>query len=404
MGAKSLTLITALSGFAAEQLVESAAYTALNNYLYTGGNIPPPDASSGSTSKLAPKGKKKLPSLDLPKTAKKAGLSKLSSGIGAGLMAVAAGVQLMRSGMLDNAQSLSAEKQADNDTKKAAFPDSPLLRNQLELKEGVNDLVDAINANTIASATFLAPINSSLSAISSTLIAISSTLLEISDNYATQLETADDLPYIDSDTFYDLLQKKGGDIQIIRGWQSGEKALVQRLSDSGASYSDIKQAITDYRKTVVPSETLLNVQTAVAGVTSPSPIDSSGKPIATPQANIDYTQYYQRMANAKDAELEHFNYLKNPVSPIALHTVGNVSEVSPRDAKHAKDFELARGESDTNSLGGDVVSELEDIFDGDELNGLKLFSFMGISSGFAHLNSESGEADLLQKINDWMKQ
>jgi hypothetical protein len=390
----------------ADEIAQGAAFLAGNkklaqligNYLETGTSA---GAPLRSLSKLAPKSA----SPALPKVssqfAKQEALKKMSEDLKLGMDDVATGVKDMSKGLSDGAKQISDAKAAENAAHKLPFAASPLLNNQILLKESIQDIVDAINSNTIASATFLAPISVNLNAISSTLIAISSTLLEISDNYAAQIESSSDLPYVDSDTFYDLLSKKGFDQALINGFRSDEKKLVHDLSANGVSYSEIKQTIVDYRKSVIPSDWLFSADSATAGITSPSPVDSKGKPI--PLSNPDYSTLFERIASAKDSEKEHFEFLKSPVAPLNLHTENALVEVSPRQAKHAKDFELARGESDTNSLGGDIVSQLEDIYDGEEIGNFRLFSFMGVSSGFEHLNSESGDAEMLAKITAWMK-
>lgn len=322
-----------------------AAYNAVNNYLSSSPTSSPPQI---------PMGKKKGVKAS-PKIERKAGLSKYSDAINAGLAGVVGAVMLASDKMGQSATTASEVNKGELDGLKALNPDSPLLQNQLHLKQSVNDIVDAINSNTIASATFLAPINANLSAISSTLIAISSTLLEISDNYSQQLETADDLPYLDSKSFYDLLDSQHAsqlDTTLIK---SGEADLVKRLSNEGASFAEIKQAVTEYRKVNIPSSNLLETYNATAGLTQPSPVvnpvtgstssNSSGSS-ASPQK--DYSSYFERMASHADSAKVVSEFMQKPqaLSDLDGNLVATASPMQMQSIKHASD---ARHKTDTNN-------------------------------------------------------
>lgn len=317
----------------------AAVFTAANNYL---GSSP-----SGTTPQI-PLGRKNGLKQS-PKIAKKKGLSDYSDAINAGLAGVVGAVLAGSSAMSTSASDVSTTNKTEIDALKALNPDSPLLQNQLHLKQSVNDIVDAINSNTIASATFLAPINANLSAISSTLIAISSTLLEISENYADQVSTADDLPYVDSETFYDLLKNSDLSPLEIQTVKFGEEGLVKRLSNDGASYPEIKQAVQEYRKSSIPSADLINSQNKLSGVTAPSPINpTTGATSPKTISQIDYSSYYERMASHADSAKVVSSHLQTPqdIKDLDGNVVVTASPMQIEAIKHASD---ARHKTDTNN-------------------------------------------------------
>lgn len=250
-----------------ETFIQTGMETAVANYL-AGGSSP-----SISSIPMGRKGGSK----SSPKIAKKAGLAQYSDAIGAGLAVVAGAVMVNSSTSISSAESVSSTNKAELDNLKSLNPESPLLQNQLHLKQSVNDIVDALNANAIISATFLAPINSNLTAIASTLIAISSTLLEISDNYSSTIEKSEDLPYLDTSNFYDLLSQNPNLSQLaVTQIRSGEMDMISKMSLAGASFSEIKQAIKEFRNINVPAGDLIDVHNATAGLTQQSPITSTG--------------------------------------------------------------------------------------------------------------------------------
>lgn len=311
----AVELASDIAKLAGQSLIDASALKAVNNYLGSGSSSVPVDTSPQiPVKRKGLSGSKQIKTS--PKIEKKDALSKYSDAVNAGLAAVAGLAIAGVSSMSDSVKTDTETKQAENDAHKANFPLPSLPQNQILMKESIDEIVNAINANTIASVTFLSPISSNLAAISSTLIAISSTLLEISDNYAQEIQSADDLPYIDSDTFYDLLEKGGIDAILLKQYRQGEKDLVKRLMDSGASYSDIKQAINDYRKTAIPKDLLLETEAKSAGITSPKPVDSNGTPTpsnaSTIPKTIDYTPHLEKMAAAADSAKAVTDFVQTP--------------------------------------------------------------------------------------------
>lgn len=328
-----MSLLSSSASFAAGLLIESAAMVAVNNYISGSSKNPInpsltiPTKKKGVTPKLS------------AKQAKKEALGTMGQGIVAGLGLVAGLVGSAASSMSSGADSLSAENKAETEAKKALHVDAPLLFNQVALQNAINGVTDAVNGNTVVTATVFGRLDANLSAISSTLLAISSTLLEISDNYSEQIEKADDLPYLDSETFYALLEKSGANFHELQTWRSDEDSLVDRLSSSGSSYSEIKAAVTAFRNANIPASTLLKANKSVAGISTPSPVSGTGevkKPIFDPLA--EWATSAKILADFK-MEPQTINDLDG--SPI--------STLSPAQAQAVHHATNARHKTDTNN-------------------------------------------------------
>ena len=274
---------------------------AINNYLSSS----PIDSSSSSIPTS-----RKTSGVSMGKVAKKKGLENYSTAVNASLAVVAGAIMTGATTSLDAAKAFADDGNTKLDALKALNPESPLLQNQLHLKESVHDIVNAINTNTAVSIKLLGPIGANLSAISNTLIAISSTLLEISDTYSTEIQSSNDLPYVDTKTFYDLLRKGNISDPTYDFSQLGEQNMIRDMSNAGYSMPEIKQAISDYRKSNIPSSTLLDVNNNLNGLTAPSPyVTPMGNTVATPTYTptpsastastpaVDYSAHLKAMAD-----------------------------------------------------------------------------------------------------------
>lgn len=315
-----------------------ALVTSIDHYLQSAASPLVDDLSSPQIPvKRQKKGFPKTPQ----KTKKKESLSKYSDGVNAGLAAVVGAVGLMSGGMIDSASADSSSKKEKNDALKLPFANAPLLANQIHLKQSVQDLVDAINSNTIVSATFLAPISANLKAISGTLIAISSTLLEISDNYSSELETADDLPYMDTESFYALLEKVGMPFVDAVGLKQQELTMIKGMT--GSTYSGIKAAVNQFRNALVPPEFLSRVGTNVSGITAPRSVDlATGQPLNS--AFPDMKPLNDWAASAKP--LVDFKLSPQKFNDLDGNFVAEASPAELEAIKHASD---ARHKTDINN-------------------------------------------------------
>lgn len=148
----------------------------------------------------------------------------------------------------------------------SSLSNSPLLANQILSKDSIDNLVTAINNQTIASVSVLGTLDGHLSVLGGALSAISGTLLRISQNYDESLMNTEDLPYIDSETYYKMLSDSGLDASLISSMVLAENNIVSTMSKSGSSVADIKKAVLAYRAKTVPAENQLAVNASTSGV------------------------------------------------------------------------------------------------------------------------------------------
>ncbi|HUH42151.1 MAG TPA: hypothetical protein VLZ29_03465 [Sulfurimonas sp.] len=135
------------------------------------------------------------------------------------------------------------------------------------MKHSIDNLVNAIDNQTVASVSVLGTLDSQLSAIGGTLSAISATLLKISGTYSDDISNTTDMPYINEEDYYKMLGDSGLSFESRNDLIRQERAYVQALKNSGVTdYSDIKRAVLDWRSQNVPSSANSAVSDNVAGL------------------------------------------------------------------------------------------------------------------------------------------
>lgn len=156
---------------------------------------------------------------------------------------------------------------AQNQTILGTFANSPLLANQLMSKDTLDNLVNAINNQTVASVSMLGALESQLSSVGASLLSISGTLLKISGTYSDDISNTTDMPYINQDDYYKMLRDSGLSFDATNDLIQQERAYVQSLKNSGITdYSDIKRAVLSWRSQNVPSSANSSVSDNVAGL------------------------------------------------------------------------------------------------------------------------------------------
>lgn len=324
-----LRLLEAAVKTIAKNLDSADELKAANNYIKRNPNTPVP----------------KIPiSRNTPaKPTKKDGLSDYSDTV-AGVAGLVGGVVLAdRNGLLDSAKTAASDAKQKLDQLKAGISENAkLLQNQLELKDSLNDISDAINGASIVAWSALGTLDSNLKIVGSALVAISNTLLDISTTYKSDITNTDDLPYIDSKTFYDLLQDSGMSFNEAFSLKNQEDVLVESLMSQGLSYPEIKQAVLAFRNVHVPANFLMGVEKGLSGISSPSPVDfSSGEPVKSP----DFTSISEWAIQAK-AKLD-FELNPREVNDLDGNPLANLSPVELQTIKNASD---ARLRTDQNNL------------------------------------------------------
>lgn len=314
-----------------------------------------------------PTSKKKISSI-VTKTSQKQNLKRMSDGvatsIGLGVLSVGGLVHNIASGADEKSRVVSADKNA----KISETPNSPLLKNQLEIAKSSDAIVDAINANSIVTASLLGTLDQNLASISVALLAISGTLIDISTNYNQELNNTEDLPYIDSESYYDMLKDSGLSEFQIQSLKQSENLMIEGMMARGNTFSEIKEAVQQFRSVNVPATSQMEVDKKINGLSSPSqyvdqssvssgaiqkinssaPLDSTAFPDFTPlfdwanSAKI-VSDYMGTPTSTTDADG------LNPISatPMELQSIKNAS-----DARHKTDLNNDEyDENDFPSLG-----------------------------------------------------
>lgn len=322
-------------------------YDSMSTPLRTPANNPIPTADKLKA--LGSKKKTVLPSASARNiVSKKKAHSGLASGLSAGLAVGAGLLGTVVHDSLTGAQTSSDLTKAANDATKAQFPDSHFLKNQVDVKQSIDYLIDAINAQSIVIFQGLNPLSMYMQSLVVGVQALTDAVLG--------LDPAVTLP---------------------------EFAPVMNLPTAPAPVVH-----------VLSSAPTVNVSASapVVNVTTPAPTVNVEAPIIP-----DYTTQMDTLADTATAQKEALDYHKTPLEAPDLSTETGSTLVSPRDAQHAKNVHHGRGEADENTIGGDLFSELEDIFDSDELNLVKFFTYTPVTSALSSINSE-GMADFLSEI------
>lgn len=272
--------------------------------------------------------------------AKKKNLGGLASGTSAALALGAGVLGTAVSSSIGQAQTLSDTAKKANDDQKNLQGDSHFLNNQVNLKQSLDYTIDAINAQTVALFQAISPISMHLAALV--------TAVQASTDAILGLDPAVTLP---------------------------ELAPVIKVPDAPVPVVNVAPSPSPV--TVAPSTATIEVNVPQ----SPAPTVNVEAPIIP-----DYTNQMDRMADSADAVKEHHEYLKTPLQAPDTTTETGTLELSPRDAKHALNAHHARGEADENEIGGDLLSHLEDLYDGQEMAMIKFLAYTRVDSGFGSLN------------------
>lgn len=282
---------------------------------------------------------------------KKKAHSKLASGLSAGLAVGAGLLGVAVNDALTGTQEASDATKSANDATKALFPDSPFLNNQVNTKQSIDYLVDAINAQSIVIFQGLNPLSMHMEALVVGVQALTDAVLGL-DPAVTLPELA---PVIDI---------------------PATPAPIVHVSSPAPTVN-----------VSAPAPTItVNVPE------SPAPTINVEAPVIP-----DYTTQMDTLADTAAAQKEALDFAKTPLQAPDLSTETGSTLISPRDAEHARNVHQGRGEADENTIGGDLFSELEDIFDSDELNLVKFFTYTPVTSALSSINSE-GMADFLAEL------
>ncbi|MDD2651729.1 MAG: hypothetical protein PHX44_01685 [Sulfurimonas sp.] len=242
-----------------EALAAGAAYEVVNNYITRSVNPKgAPDINPIPTSK--------------PKTAtiasKKQNLANFAMGVSCMLSdATTSTIESTTKGVA-NAESISVEQRTKTTQLLDNSSASPLLTNQVFIKDSIDKLIDAINTSSLVTASVFGTLDVNLSVIGASLASISATLIDVSENYQEDLTNTGDTPYINTSDYYKMLSSSGVSADEVSRLQTAENAYIETMRSQGASYSDIKKALISWRQQNVPSSAQQKIDDDINGLSS----------------------------------------------------------------------------------------------------------------------------------------
>lgn len=329
----------------AEALALGASYAVVNNYISK-------NSGSGGSAPVIPTSRRSPATAS--KTLQKQALSNYASGVGAVLASASALVNSAVSSGKESAESASTAQIAKTSELLDVSNASPLLTNQVYMKDSIDKLIDAINANTLVSASVFGTLDANMSAIGSSLTSISATLIEVADNYKRDISNTDDLPYINQDDYYNMLKESGMSFEERNNLISQENMLYESLVNQDYEYDDIKAQIQNWRKYTVPISGQLSVEKELAGISKSPRVNSDGNSAGSSALELPNVEKWA------ESQIGINNYLTTPSAIKDLD--GNViANMKPIEAQSVKNITDAKYKTDANNFELDDV-DYDDMF------------------------------------------
>lgn len=256
-------------------------------------------------SNLGSKGKK-APLTESTKNtlAQKGNLSKYSAGVNAALAVATGALSVATSESMGKAQTASDEAKAANDNKRSLVAGSHFLENQVNTKQSIDYMIDAINAQTVALFQAISPISLHLASLVTAVNASTDAILGLDPSVSVPASPAP----------------------------------------------------------------VINVPAPSVNVSVPTPSVSVSVPPATAPNIIveapnipDYSSQMDKIAEASVARKESLDFYKTVVEVKDVNG-SVVLNASPRAVQLAKNAALAKGEADTNSIGSSTLESVEELF------------------------------------------
>lgn len=291
---------------------------------------------------------------------------------------------------------------------------SPLLINQVSIKESIDALVTAINSNSLITATMLSALDSSVSTIGSSLTTISSRMIELSSNYESSLLSTGEIPYMFQDDYYSMLEGSGLTTAEISGIRSSENAYLKELESENLPYPQIKQKLTEWRTRNVPTSSQRLLERNLSGIDSVPEYQISRLPSSTGSdlseavkktactetklslpnlerwalSQFKFNEEISKLGNDLPARSLNARTIKDEfdTSPYTFHDNGQEIEMTPIEVRAKKDFSVDIAHVSENNL---TVNDLnldyfeESFTDFSDIS--KIFTFNGISEHLSEI-------------------
>lgn len=376
----AIPLVALASDFALGFL-GSYAYDAVNNYI-----------NKSPTAPSTPNIPVSKPSKSSLKVSRKQNLSSYVSGVSGILSDVVSSVSSSVSSGVTALESSSAVQSAKTSELLTPSQASPLLTNQVYIKDSLDKLIDAINTNALVTASVFGTLDANLSAIGSSLASISGTLIEISENYEDELLNIEDMPYTSQSELRKQLTELGlSSSEIDRLFQK-ENDLIMESSASGKSVSETKKLLLDLRKAELSAETQLAIAKIQAGISEPAP-SSSTVSLSAPNLELWAGSAFA-MNEAVTVDMHkrniHAQVFKNEYitteTDIKDLDGNTIASVKPIEAQSIKNITDARHRTDINNFEMSD-NDIDDMFDGDLPDFSSLFAYDPLSVRLQNVTS-----------------
>lgn len=334
-----------------------------------------------------------------------------------------------------------------NNTLGQKFASAPLLQNQIYVKSSIDSIAEKMGEQTEAIASVLQVFDAQMTVLNGTLMTIAknaqvNTQIQknISEDYGSAdffyafTPTPEYWHNVDQADYQYNLDLVGSPnfvwVSPSSRYASEEISLIDSMQGNSTK-SDIRKAIEAFRASKVSSTirallgvTLVNAQNSSLEAQK---AQTEYYKVATPAVQSQlFAQSAQRVATESVAST-----LSNVIAPALESFAPELSRIaesatsakvvsdfaqtqievkdldgdvvaitSPMALEASKNASIARGETDTNKIGGDLISELEDIFGGESMNLLKIFSYFPLTDSISNL-TEDDNSSFETALNAW---
>lgn len=278
---------------------------------------------------------KNLPDSTVSSNAKKGQLLDLIDGVSIAMDIYNKSIKNSSSSAVELIKTASNDAKAFNEAQIAKYPDSPFLGGQVNLKQSIDYLIDAINSQTIVQFEGLAPIALQLEGLNNVMGALTTAVMDIAPSIT--------LP---------------------------ELSPIIKVPESP------------------PPSVSVNVPEAL-----PPKITVEAPKIP------DYSNHMEIIANSHGAIMEHFEFMKEPLEAPDVSSKTGTLTLAPRVAKHALNLHHARGEMDDNTTSGKIIATFDDEINTiDEASTGGFHGYTGVLTSFQHFNDDDDMMSYLSSL------
>lgn len=187
--------------------------------------------------------------------AKKKNLAGLASGISAGLALGAGAIGLAVTDSIQEVSTASDATKIANDATKSQFPDSHFLKNQVDSKQSVDNLVDAMHAQTIAMFQAISPISLHLASLVTAVNASTDAILGLDPSVSVASPTVN-VPEAPPPTVNVGAPVIDFDVSpIVEQMKQSDNSFRQTYLPSGEFWAKADSATVKYNRSVGTSQT-----------------------------------------------------------------------------------------------------------------------------------------------------